>query len=443
MATSSFGNQRVLASLVNFSDSPMLKPFQLTQLQKNMSALNGFVREASYGQTWITPTSVGWITLPMTTAQWSDLALMANQSDQAAVASGFDLTQIDRFFYIFPHQNVWWHGETGGNRMWFNGDMSVRCMAHEFGHSMGLAHSHKKTCGSKAPLDYSCTISDDGDGYCAMGSLSAGNGVTTHYCAPQKAMLGWLGGVNWPNAPAASPKIVTIQESDGAEGPVTVQLGAYETNVDALPKALQVMRRRSWTAGSSMDNIDSFFIEARKAVGFDASRLINTNAASGVLIRQAYINGMGPSLLDMGSTTVSLNDAAIVPGQKFLDPMELIQIECVSADATGAQVRVTYGQPGDFTSTTGAALGTTIGAVVPGQTVSGTVPITASAPGANPAALTTGLRLYIDGVMKGYGATKLTCNWNTTSVAPGPHQIMAVAMDASGNKQTSYLFVMR
>ena len=71
-----------------------------------------------------------------------------------------------------------------------------------------------------------------------------------------------------------------------------------------------------------------------------------------------------------------------------------------------------------------------------GATVFGTVPFTASADDNNGVAAVT---FFVDGVQLGTADTisPYPINWNTTTVADGPHTLTAVARDAAGNTTTS------
>jgi hypothetical protein len=246
-------------------------------------------------------------------------------------------------------------GTVGGmpSDAWINGRLTLKVVAHELGHNFGLQHSHSNDC-DPTPLGTNCTTYDYGDVADTMGGNTA-----SHFNSFQKERLGWL------NA-GTRPPIVTAATS----GSYTI--GAYASpQVDA--KALRVLKGTDAATGART----WYYIEYRQAVGFDTglASLYQTNLVNGVLIRTAVEGDRNSSyLLDMTPNTVptfDMTDAALVPGQAFVDGQAGVTITLTARDAAQATVNVTLGAPSGCVrasptlavsgGTTAVAAGATVG----------------------------------------------------------------------------------
>ena len=78
-------------------------------------------------------------------------------------------------------------GSVGGapSSVWINGNTNTGILAHEFGHTLGLYHSHALNC-HPSVVTPPCSIVEYGDTTDTMG------GGSGHYNAFQKQRLGWL-----------------------------------------------------------------------------------------------------------------------------------------------------------------------------------------------------------------------------------------------------------
>ena len=324
------GEQKVAVLLVNFQDD-VSQPYTLAQANDVVfNQTSGFMRENSFQSAWLAGNSVGWLTLPMvSTCVTSDIATAAKQ---AASTAGVDLAAYSRFVYVFPRNAacVWSGvGTVGGTTtdVWINGRLDLKTVAHELGHNFGLQHSHSSDC-DLTPLGNVCTTYDYGDVADAMGTNTAG-----HFNAFQKERLGWLNS-------GAQPPIATAT----ASGPYTI--GAFETS-STQAKALKVLKSTDPANGAKT----WYYIEYRQAIGFDAglASLYQSNLVNGVLIRTGTDGDRNSSyLLDMTPNTVptfDMTDAALLPGQAFVDSAAGVTIALTARDTTQAALNVTLSPP--------------------------------------------------------------------------------------------------
>jgi hypothetical protein len=308
--SNTFGSQKTLLILVNFSNAPT-QPYTVAQAKTGYAAVDAWFREGSYQQTSLAIDVVGWYTMALTTAG-CDYSLIQSKARQAATSAGVNLSTYVRQVYAFPfNANCQFAGmgSVGGapSSVWINGNTSTGILAHEFGHTLGLYHSHALNC-HPSVVTPPCSIVEYGDTTDTMG------GGTGHYNAFQKQRIGWLD-YN------LSPPITTVPSS----GAYTID--AYEMPGTA-PKALKIARG---TTG------ESFFVELRRPVGWDAN-LYRT----GVFIHLAADSQPdSSSLLDMTPGTSPLADDAFLDvGKSFTDPVSGVTLTTVSVSSTSATILV-------------------------------------------------------------------------------------------------------
>jgi hypothetical protein len=110
---------------------------------------------------------------------------------------GYNLNDYNAIVYWFPRiDSCGWEGraDQGGTHVYFNGVTYQLALVHEFGHHLGLAHSHYLDCKDangtpvtlSSNLSSNCAINDYGDYTSEMG-VSQGD-----FSAIQLAQLGWL-----------------------------------------------------------------------------------------------------------------------------------------------------------------------------------------------------------------------------------------------------------
>ncbi len=357
-----FGEQRTAVLLVNFPANPA-QPWTVEQARTYVFGTpSDFIRENSSGQTWLSGDVFGWFTIPVDIAT-CDTSSISWQAQVAAKNAGIDLTQYSKYIYAFPDIGCAWSGlaSVGGNpaEAWFDGTLATSgVVAHEIGHTYGLAHSHALEGGAQS-FPTNGTAIDYGDVLDTMGSTSAG-----HFNAFQKQRLGWLDY-------GSSPMITHVTTS----GSYTIKPYAA---AGSGPRALQIPQ------GTDASGLPvSFYLEYRQPTGFDSfltGSPYAANVLNGVVLHAGTEGDYQSSyLLDMTpqSQTSDWNDPALTVGKSYYDPASGITITTQSVGSSGATVNVTFAAPQCVTATPAMAITPGQGAwVAAGSTVPFTVSVT-------------------------------------------------------------------
>ncbi len=318
-----FGEQRALMILVNFSDK-MTQPYT-TAAAHNMifTTVNDFDAENSQDQIWFTGDVAGWFTIAANSTVCDSNAIRS-QAQAAAQAAGISLSSYRRFIYAFP-QNActWWGlGQVGGSttHAWINGTLALRVAAHELGHNLGVYHSNALECGSTT-LGASCSTIEYGDPADIMGN----SGLVAHFNAFQKERMGWL---NY----GGSLPILTVQGS----GVYSIEpYAGTGTGAKALKilKSVDSLGRRTW-----------YYVEQRVATGADSALSTRPGLTNGVIVHTgSEATGNSSFTLDMTPETSSWADAALPVGRSFYDPASGVRITPISVGPGGASVDVQVG----------------------------------------------------------------------------------------------------
>jgi hypothetical protein len=230
-----------------------------------------------------------------------------------------------------------------------------------------------------------------------------------HYNAYQKERLGWL---NY----GISPPITEVT-TDGV-----YWISPYQSDTDD-PKALKILK-----SVDSSGRPTYYYIEARRAIGFDAGLASNANVMNGVLVRiGTESSGNSSYILDMTPATSSWSDPALTVGQTYSDAAAGITFVVLSADNSGANVSVTFSGGGTSSCVRGnpsVTLTPSSQTVAAGGSVSHTVTVTntdSSACSASSFNLTSAMPAGLSG---NFGAS-------TLNLSPGSSSSTTLTVTAS------------
>lgn len=405
----SVGVQNVAVIMVNFSDDNV-QPVTPSAMQNAVfTTTSNYLRENSGEQTWLAGSVLGWYTVPLSKTN-CDPAQIATLADQAATNAGANLSVYTRKFYVFPKNACTWAGlaDVGGanTRAWFNGKFDLDNFGHEFGHNLGLMHSHGLDC-DLTPLGTSCTPLSYGDAADIMGNLEG------HYNAFQKERLGWI------------PSLATVSGS----GRYT--LSPYEngtgTRALKIPRGLNASGQQTW-----------YYLEYRQPVGFDAVLGYYGTLSKGVLVRtgtsgdadSTYLLDMTPNS-DTSSGFVDLWDSALMAGRSYTDAGSNINVNVISNDAVGAIVDITVGSATTCTRNAPTVSLSAVPSAVAGSGVNVTVTITNRDSGACDASSFNLAGVVPSGWSSSFSASTLSISAGNS--ASGNFALTSASSAAAGN----------
>ena len=316
----STGDQKTLVLMIRFLDSaPPL--FSASQAQNMVfhSQMENYYKENSYGKVSFSGDVMGWYTLPRNAnGTWADLwspelqnIIVQNSvplenygrvvllEDSASINSGW--SSIGKFNPTINGETYHLSQTKIGSIRDYNKDSFWGAMpfpwtnmdyllAHELGHALGVWHANSWVCQSGDPIYGSCTHLECGNNYDVMacrGAILGGNN-SLHMNAYFKNELGWLD----PDS------IVTIAKS-----------GRYTIHNLEANSGIRAAR-------IPLSNGDYYYLELRKAAGFDAklNNPVLTSNQNGLFVNWVSL---------VTNNAYGATYKAVVPRLLDLDPLDL------------------------------------------------------------------------------------------------------------------------
>jgi M6 family metalloprotease-like protein len=339
-ACSTIGVQNIAVLMVTFpgvSLPPAVTPLSVhdTFFGTTGHSLDGYWREASYGQTSATGDVFGTYTLSQSyTCSTGDQ--MLQEAMHMAAAQGANFLHYTRIFVIYPSIGcAAGFAQVGCSLLstpsgsitastayieadYMSGDTGVYFAVHEGGHNLGLQHAGTVDASPDVvgPLASGGTVSELGDNFSAMGSQTLGQ-----YSAQHKAeILQWL-------APATNYQVV---QSSGIWS-----LQPIETS----PAGLQALKIQRGTGNDSW-----LWVEYRQPIGNYDSTVYFQQPSGGAFIHyEDPGTGAFTHLLNFQPQLGSWYAPALLPGQTWSDPYSNVSISVQSATSNALTLGVTYG----------------------------------------------------------------------------------------------------
>lgn len=364
------GEQKTVVILVDFLDDgdPVNTADEIREaIFNDPNGLNGFIREASYGKTWLTGEIFGWYTIPeISECNAAFIERMAIEYSDPEIY----FPSYSRIIFITPFNpkctvavgtigladidSADGASKSSKLRVTWSGNDVVYVMSHELGHNFGAYHAISYDCGSNiiSVAAEGCKDFIVGDPFDVMGRGI----ISKHQNAYIKKTIGWLDQSN---------EFVVL--AGGRYVLYPLEIGSSNIKSLKIPLRHDIPICLISSEGDCLEGywVDSYILEYRIPFGFDSG--IGEIDHQGIILRAtmkyqgsgiaeiAYpgIRGMTAlldttpnSIFDSPESWIVNNDAKdslLILGNKFYDPLNEVSIEPIKlTEDGGIEVAVVF-----------------------------------------------------------------------------------------------------
>lgn len=277
---------------------------------ENGNTVNNYIKESSFGKTWLRGDVFGWYKILMETT--CDITSFADQA-RAEAAREVNLSLYRRTVFVFNGAVCTDRGNGRQNISWIFDHTNIRWFHHEIGHNFGiLAHAGLLYCQNLSD----CTNPDYGDKWSVMG-LSGYDDTAPIFQlnGPHKAALGWI--------PQTNIREVTSN-------------GVYDIrNIEEATREIQLLKIK--IPGTE----DYYYASFRKAAGFFDSNLPPAFTSGASLHKWNENPASNTLFIDTNpQTRRDFSDAPLSDGRTFTDPTNGIEITQITHTADNVTLNV-------------------------------------------------------------------------------------------------------
>ena len=209
------GEQRIAVVLATWGPEPV----SVEQAKRAIAETEAYIREASFGKTWLDVELHGWVRVLPTRPTGCNTTEI-----NSAIQSRLDLSGFPRVAYVLPQIDCPWGGAYAPPGVWMIGRITMQLFAHELGHNYGTYEEGAAwICGG------GCRAEEYASPYSVMGHGSG------HFNAYEKFRYGWIERAG-PVSRAGDYEIARIDRRSQLPHALVVATGGDEYWIEYRPE---------------------------------------------------------------------------------------------------------------------------------------------------------------------------------------------------------------